>query len=108
MDARAAKFNESQLDWNNFACVRYPPPLEQRRSCETDLRLNQRTIIPVEQRFFPSRIRPDLAANVYKPPFVSLDGRKKVMKQPVRLQARGRVWKFLHAHHVRVRHESRA
>src|SRR5687767_7232900 len=107
MDASLTKFNKSQLDGNNFACIRYPPPLEQRRSSETDLRLNQRTIISSRVAVLQC-IRPDLAANVCEPAFASLDQRKKVMTLPAPQQAHGYARKTPHARHVRARHESRA
>jgi hypothetical protein len=42
---RTSKTKKQQLGVYDFACIRYPPPLLQRRSCETDLQLNQRSII---------------------------------------------------------------
>jgi len=49
----------------DFACIRYPPPLLQRRSSETDLQLNQRTTIAsLCFRFWTDRILPTMRVNV--------------------------------------------
>jgi hypothetical protein len=52
----------------NFACIRYPPPLEQRRSCKTDIFASPKTeaMIP-RQAASPwlfSRLQTTLRLNV--------------------------------------------
>ena len=107
MDASLTNFNKSQLDWNNFACIRYPPPLEQRRSSETDLIKSTDNNFPVV--FAVLQLRPTEPSCQRAGTLCSCRSTSaKIKTLPTPQPARGHALKFLHAHHARVRHESRA